>query len=327
MATRQIETATVIVATTIGASGNAAVIVTSAYMSNSPKTFSVAVTSGDDASAVAGKIRAALVYDADIAAQFLVSGATDKIVLTAHTAKTNDTTLNISVANDTCVGITNALTSVDTLAGVDANDTNSYCTLAEYKTWIAVRGLNGTVGIDASDDAAMEILIEAASRYIDRETGRRFYLNAIDETRYYTPSDDDYYDITIDPLATITSIGVDYSATRSYTLLDADDYDLIPENAALDGYPYTGIAINSMLSTAYFPFYRKAVRVIGKFGWPTAPADIKEAVLSIAQNLYGARSGQSSGGRVTVTAAGVVIRPEDVSAFVQKIIEHYRGYT
>jgi hypothetical protein len=322
--TKQIETATVIVATTIGTSGNAKVIITSAYMSNSPKTFSVAVTTGDDAAAVAGKIRAALVYDADVSAIFLVSGATDKVILNAHVAQANDTTLNISVANDTCTGITNALTSANTQAG--AGLMNSYATLAEYKTWISSRGLAGAVGADVSDDSVIEILLEAASRYIDRESGKRFYLNSSDETRYYTPEADEPTCLDIDPLATLTMVSVDYSGLRSYTDLDSDDYDLMPSNAALDSFPYTEIVINPT-SGSYFPASTKAVKVVGKFGWPATPMDIKEACLSIAQGLNGSRSGQTSGGNVTVTAAGVVIRPQDVPTFAQKIINSYRTLT
>lgn len=203
---------------------------------------------------------------------------------------------------------------------------NGYATLAEYKAWIATRGLAGSVGTDASDDTVIEILIEAASRYLDRETGRRFYLPTNDETRYYMPQEDEAYEVRTDPLGSVTSVSVDYTGTRSYTLLAATEYDLLPTNAVLDGYPYTTIAINSMVSGAYFPASRNSVKVVCRAGYPGVPADIKEACLSIAQSLYGARSGQSAGGRVTVTAAGVVIRPDDVPSFAQRVIVHYRSW-
>jgi hypothetical protein len=203
--------------------------------------------------------------------------------------------------------------------------TNGYCTLSEYKAWVTMR--SGSIGTDAADDVVIEMLIEAASRYIDRETSRRFYLGSTDETRYYTPDDDEAYEVKTDPLGSVTSVSVDYTGLRSYTLLGATEYDLLPVNAVLDGFPYTCIAINSAVSGAYFPEYRNSVKVVGKSGWPTCPSDIKEACLSIAQNLYGERSGQSSGGSVTVTAAGIVIRPQQVPAFAQKVISHYRMMT
>jgi hypothetical protein len=319
LSVQQIETATVV--GTVTGAGNAAVIITSAYMTNSPKTFNVAMAGSETADQAAALIRNALVYDADVSAQFIVSGATDKVILTAHTARANDTTLNISITNGTCSGLTPALTSADTLAGVGI--ANGYATLAEYKSWVAVRGLAGAVGTDTSDDGVIELLIESASRYFDRETGKRFYLNGSDETRYYTT--DDPYEVKIDPLGTLTSISIDTSGTRSYAALTATDYDLLPVNAALDGEPYTRIAISQMLSGNTFPTFVKGVQVIGKFGYPSVPTDVKEAALSIAQSLNGSRSGQTSGGKMTITAAGIVIRPEDVPAFAQKIIRHYRS--
>ena len=201
--------------------------------------------------------------------------------------------------------------------------TNGYATLAEYKAWIAVRGLAGSVGTDASDDASIEILIEGASRYLDRETGRKFYADSTDVTRYY--STDDSECVKIDDLsAAPTSVSIDQSGTRSYTALSAASYDLLPFNALADGFPYRELRI-SPSSLYYFPTYIKGVQVIGKFGFPSVPLDIKEACLSITQNTYSARSGQSSGGNITVTAAGVVIRPQEVPAMAQKIITHYRN--
>lgn len=58
------------------------------------------------------------------------------------------------------------------------------------------------------------------------------------------------------------------------------------------------------------------------YKWNVQP-EIKTAVLTICQNVYQNRSGQSSQGNVTVTQAGVVIRPQDVSPMAQKIISGF----
>ncbi len=204
--------------------------------------------------------------------------------------------------------------------------TNGYATLAEYKSWIAMRGLVGSVGIDAYDDTVIEKLIESVSRYIDRQTSKRFYLSASDEIRYYTT--DDPYHCNIDDFGSITNVSVDYNGLRSYEALVVADYDTLPDNAALDGIPFSALAIVLLsTSSAYFPTTRRAVKVIGKIGWPITPKDINEATLSIVQSLNGTRSGQASQGKITVTAAGIVIRPEDVPAFAQKIIQQYRNMT
>jgi len=113
---KQVETATV--AGTVTGDGNATVIVTAANMDGSPVTVSVAVLNGDTASAVGGKIRTALAADATVGDFFTVSGSTTSVVLTVKSARANDATLNISIANGTCTGLTAAPTSANTTAGV-----------------------------------------------------------------------------------------------------------------------------------------------------------------------------------------------------------------
>jgi CSLREA domain-containing protein len=114
---KQAETATVVGTITSAGTKNAAVTVTAAGMTNSPKTLNVAVVNGDNASAVAGKIRVALAADANVSAFFTVSGATNQIILTTITAAANDGTMNIATDNGTSTGLTPAPTSADTTPG------------------------------------------------------------------------------------------------------------------------------------------------------------------------------------------------------------------
>jgi len=127
--TAQVETATA--AGTISASGNASVVVTSAGMTGSPITLSVAVLNGDTAAAWATKVRTALNANAVIAERFTVGGSTTAISLTRKATTTftvgtetiskypaNDATLNIALADGTSTGVTTAATSANTTAGV-----------------------------------------------------------------------------------------------------------------------------------------------------------------------------------------------------------------
>ena len=115
----QVETATVIAAAGATTAGDATVIVTAANLAGSPLTVSVPLLLTDNtASLVATKIRAALTANTAIASIFTVGGATANITLTAKIAIANDPTLNISIANGTCAGITAAPTSTSTTAGV-----------------------------------------------------------------------------------------------------------------------------------------------------------------------------------------------------------------
>lgn len=110
----QVETATIV--GTITTTGDATVTVTGALVTGSPLAITVALAESDEAADIAGKIRTAL----DIAAitdNYVVGGATDKVILTAKVKAINDATLNISVENDTCVGITDDTESVDTTPG------------------------------------------------------------------------------------------------------------------------------------------------------------------------------------------------------------------
>jgi hypothetical protein len=122
----QVETATA--AGTITGSGNATVVFTSAAVTGSPVTVPVAVTNGDTAAQWAEKVRTALAANTDISDKFTISGSTTSIVATRKSTTiatgfpvayaANDSTLNISLANGTCTGITTASTSANTTAGV-----------------------------------------------------------------------------------------------------------------------------------------------------------------------------------------------------------------
>ena len=113
---QQVETATVL--GTVTGSGNATVVITASNMPNSPKTISVAVANSDTASQVATKIRTALNADTDVKNFFTIGGSGADITLTTKTARANDTTMNMSVDNGTCTGLTAAPTSANTTAGV-----------------------------------------------------------------------------------------------------------------------------------------------------------------------------------------------------------------
>lgn len=113
----QVETATA--AGTITASGNATVIVTGDDITGSPLTVSVAVANTDTAATWAAKVRAELNATAVITQLYTVGGSTTSITLTRVDKRYNDPTLNISLANGTCTGITTAATSTNTTAGVN----------------------------------------------------------------------------------------------------------------------------------------------------------------------------------------------------------------
>lgn len=149
-AVAQVETATA--AGTITQAGNATVVVTGAALENSPKTFSVAVALNDLAADWADKVRVALAADENIADAYTVSGAGASIVLTANSAVANDATLNISLDNGTCTGITTAASSANTTAGVAAGTGNAEVVVTAAV--IPTSPVTVSVAVTAGDTAA-----------------------------------------------------------------------------------------------------------------------------------------------------------------------------
>lgn len=178
----QVETATA--AGTITASGNATVIVTAAGMTGSPKTISVAVLNGDTAAVWAGKVRTALAADTAVSALFEVGGTTTAIRLTRKPTATyavgsasvplyaaNDSTLNISLDNGTCTGITTAATSANTTSGTLSSGV--YLLDADGKDFegstlvpIAAGRLGGLLISNQSASTA-DILVSTAATLVD----------------------------------------------------------------------------------------------------------------------------------------------------------------
>lgn len=158
--------------------------------------------------------------------------------------------------------------------------TNGYATLAELQSHIDPQG---GVTWGASDETQQELAIEAASRWIDNQTGRVFC--AVAETRYYDAQASD--SVTIDDATAVTAVKIDDDLDRTYgTTFASSDYELIPRNAAARNKPYTEIRTTPNGSYA-FTTYRDSVSVSGTFGYASeVPSDIKAACLILAHQIW-----------------------------------------
>lgn len=103
-AVQQVMTLTVV--GTVTTAGNATVTVRSSALGTNPTTLSVAVSLGDSASTVGGKVRTALAADATVAAVFTVSGSGAVVTLTQTTAGPMDQAAELTVEDGTCDGLT-----------------------------------------------------------------------------------------------------------------------------------------------------------------------------------------------------------------------------
>lgn len=189
--------------------------------------------------------------------------------------------------------------------------TNGYATLAEYKAW---RTIEST---DTTDDGVIEQCIEAASRYIDNETGRTFYER--EETRYYDAVggrtlklDDDL--VKIDTLTNGTDVKV-----------ESTEYNLWPKNNP----PYSEIRLKASSSVLWARDSdgnsEAVISVEGTWGYrEDPPHDIRQVCLMIAHNMDARRSGENVSSTVKVTAFGVVVTPQDIPGIAAQVFRKYR---
>lgn len=189
--------------------------------------------------------------------------------------------------------------------------TNGYATLQEYKDYADI------TSTDATDDGALEDLIETASRFIDTQTLRTFYART--ETRSFNVPDGRKLTLD-DDLISITTL-----TNGDDEVLTTSDYILEPANET----PKFAITLKQS-STKRWELdsdsnSEQVIDVAGSWGWAASvPDQIKTACLEIAKSADGRRLGKNVGGIARVTAAGIVITPQDVSGVAKGIINSFR---
>jgi hypothetical protein len=152
-----------------------------------------------------------------------------------------------------------------------------YATVAEFKTWIGIA--------DTVDDALIGPVLDDASRDVDDHCRRFFYQTAAATARYYTALRSDR--IQIEDCVSLSAVATDTGCDRTYaTVWTATDYDLLPDNAATDGQPYTGIEVAPTGSYSFPTGLRKGVKLTGVWGWPAVPVKVARATLLRAAWLF-----------------------------------------
>lgn len=189
--------------------------------------------------------------------------------------------------------------------------TNGFATLAEFKAW---HNISST---DAGDDTVIEQCVEAASRYIDGEVGRTFYART--ETRYYDTPGSRILKLD-DDLLTITTL-----TNGNDVAIAATEYNLWPKNSP----PYSEIRLKASSLIRWemdgSGNVEAVIDVAGTWGYvATAPHDIRQVCLMIAQSVYARRVGENVSSIVKVTAAGVVITPQDIPGIATQTLRKYK---
>lgn len=160
---------------------------------------------------------------------------------------------------------------------------NGYATVAEVKGWV---GLS-----DSIDDAVLEDVISAASRWVDQYCGRQFYPTAAGTARVFDSCDG----LTVDLSAAsaVTAVKTDDNLDGTFeTTWAASDYQLLPvEVTSPEARPYD--TLSAVASRRFpLPLYLGRVglvQVTGTFGYPAIPEDIGLACRMQAARLLGRR--------------------------------------
>ena len=168
--------------------------------------------------------------------------------------------------------------------------TNCYCTVDEFMTFTRIG--------DFEDAVIHDLCLNAASRMVDRYTGRRhgFWQDSSVKTREYHA--DDAWRVQTDDISTTTGLIVktDTDGTYATTLTITTDFLPYPRNADDDVpvRPFDELVIVSSIGASLFVVSRgPGVQVTAKFGWPAVPDDVKLATLLQAQMLYSAKDARA----------------------------------
>jgi hypothetical protein len=158
----------------------------------------------------------------------------------------------------------------------------AYATLAQFKGRIQ--------RTDTVRDSDLSDALDAASRQVDKDTGRQFWLHQTASARIYNPQSrvvrtHDGEKILVDDIGSTTGLVVEIgSVATSWTAVT--DYETGPDNA---------IAMGDAITTLLRPWqpwtvWRNGrVRVTAHWGWPQVPDQITQATLLRAHRIYSRR--------------------------------------
>lgn len=138
---------------------------------------------------------------------------------------------------------------------------------------------------DTARDSLLNKALTAASRAIDKTTGRRFWLDGSASARTYNPHGRTVCDergelFLTDDIGASAGLVVEVGGPGSWTALT--DYETWPDNALTDGAPVTGL----LLATGVWGSPSTRVRVTARWGWPSVPDAIEQATRLQAGRLY-----------------------------------------
>jgi hypothetical protein len=190
-------------------------------------------------------------------------------------------------------------------------------------TYVEIEELKSSTELTGTSFADMDLqnALVAASRTVDSATGRRFYPDIADQTRFYTANG--LETIRIDDLVSLTSVETDINDDGTFEYLWTLDTDFVlePRNAELDGLPFN--EIRRLTAGIYgWPLYPDAIKVTGRFGWATPPEAIKVATTILAAR-YVKRMREAPFGIAGFDGTGLAVRISSTDPDVAQLLAPY----
>jgi hypothetical protein len=154
-----------------------------------------------------------------------------------------------------------------------------YATLAQLKNMITVT--------DTDRDSQLADKLAAASRAIDNNTGRRFYLDAAATARVINPTrrlveDEDGWHLLIPDIGDVDALVVEVGRAGAWTNITAQ-VEAEPLDAIAELKPVTSLL---KVGGTWPAGAGRRVRVTARWGWPAIPDGVHEATLILAARLF-----------------------------------------
>jgi hypothetical protein len=172
-----------------------------------------------------------------------------------------------------------------------------YATAAELKTRLNIT--------DTARDAEIRDALEAASRDVEQDTSRVFYLATATSARIFNPRNRQLptaegMKLLVDDIGSTNGLLVEVgTASTGFSTITGWEYG--PDNALARGQAITWL-LRTYIPWTYYPLQR--IRVTAQWGWPAVPAQIKQATLIRAARLFKRR--ESPDGTVGAGDFGVI---------------------
>lgn len=185
-------------------------------------------------------------------------------------------------------------------------------------SYITTTDLAAYLGIDSDTDVILlQELADAASDWIDRETGRTFTASA-DSTRYLDSAAVDGDVLWLDgDLCAITGI-----TNGDGTTVTSASYTTMPRNRT----PYYALKIKST-STVWWDGVSGEIAIVGKWAYSTTPDEtIVQVCRRLAAWMYRQKDNMGDTDRAVLAGGGVVL-PARLPADIADLLRSYKRLT